>query len=97
MTRAKYRRAHWVRPAVDHADAGFVLHRNCNRNCNRNCALKEEKPDVALSRILSLLVASATQVTRHHDLLTRFLMITFNVPSMTPLKKGRRNSRFLRK
>ncbi len=61
---------------------GFVLHRNCNCNCNCNCALKEEKPDVALTRILSLLVASATQVTRHHDLLTRFLMITFNVPSI---------------
>ena len=56
----------------------IVLHQN--RNCN--CAIKEEKPVVALIRTLLRCVASAIQVTRHHDQMTRFLMITFNVLSI---------------
>ena len=47
-----------------------------------NSALKEEKPVVALIRTMLRCVASAIQVTRHHDQMTRFLMITLNVLSI---------------
>lgn len=39
--------------------------------------LKGEKPVVTLIRTLLLCEATTIQVTRHHDLLTRFLMISF--------------------
>jgi len=49
-----------------------------------NCksAIKEEKPVVALIQTLLRYGASTTQVSRHHDRMTRFLMITFNVLSI---------------
>jgi hypothetical protein len=48
------------------------------QTANAKAAIKEEKPVVALIRDLSLSVANAIQVSRHHDLMTRFFMITFS-------------------
>jgi hypothetical protein len=66
-----------VRRAVDHA---HLWHRAPLQllTATANSAIKEEKPVVALIRTLLRCVASAIQVTRPHDLLTRFSMITFS-------------------
>ena len=53
-----------------------ALNAHCNCNCNYNCTIKEEKPVVTLIQTLLLREASTIQVTRHHDQMTRFLMIT---------------------
>ena len=63
-------------------DAVDPLKRACQQTANAKAAIKEEKPVVALIRTMLRCVASAIQVTRHHDQMTRFLMITLNVLSI---------------
>ena len=62
---------------------GIVPHGNYElQTANCKSAIKEEKPVVALIQTLLRYGASTTQVTRYHDRMTRFLMITFNVLSI---------------
>ncbi len=54
----------------------LLRRRALKAHCNCNCTIKEEKPVVTLIQTLLLREASTIQVTRHHDQMTRFLMIT---------------------